>query len=132
MGPRMCEGTDRSVTDVSPVLPANLMLFRSRLEEQWRTTVDQVQGIGVVIKSMADKEPGAGVLTLIETLFSLSRTSPVVFVQQLERSPPAVVNLVKLLLALAVSELMYRVNLDEVLDGSDADQMGGESGRDTR
>ncbi len=128
----MGEGTHSTVTDVSPGLPADLVALRSRLEERWRTTLQQVQEIGLKIESMSGKQPGEGVQTLLETLFALSKTPSHVFLRQLQESPVAVVGLVELLLALAVGELMFRVGLDEVIDGSDADQMGGEPGRDTR
>jgi len=116
----MCEGTDRSVTDVSPVMTADMAALRSKLEGLWKTVIQKAQRSGLKIEFMTGGQPGEGVELLIDELYRLSEEPPTVFLQQLVETNLGGILFVEELLGLAVGELTYRVGLDEVLDGSDA------------
>ena len=119
------------MTEVSPVLPPDLVALRSRIEERWRIVIQQLYGAALLIESMTCRSTGQGMPRMLDVLSTLSTLPRTVFLKELEESPDSVVSLVKELLALAVSEMGYRVGLDEVLDGSYENRMGGEPGRDT-
>lgn len=126
----MGQDTDRNALDVSEALPAEVLALRSRLEEQWRIMLERVQAAALVIDFIRSGPPGRGMARMVDVLFTLSTLPRDVFLKELEESPDAVLDLLQGLLGLAVGELGYRVSLDKVLDGNDADQVGGESGRD--
>jgi len=112
----MGEGTDRSVTDVSPALPADLVALRSELEEKWRTMLQQMYDTASAIESMTGRPAGHGMPRLVDVLYTLSTLPRAVFLKELEESPDSVIRVVKQLLGLAVGEMAYRIRLDEVTE----------------